>query len=178
MEKHYAIISFGRDKPGIVADLSALILKTDGNIKDSTMSTLHDRFAMIVVVSFPKAVTMESISSSLQVLEKAYDIHIHIEELRDSEMKPPRIGNTKSYLISILGKDRPGIFNKLANKLNSFKANIVSVKTQILEVEQREVYAMVVEIELPLYTQDEEFIFDLKSFGTQIGADLTIKAIG
>ena len=51
----FAVTAIGRDRPGIVAAISAALLELDGNIEDSQMSILRGHFAVMLIVKLPEA---------------------------------------------------------------------------------------------------------------------------
>jgi len=51
MKKYYVLSAIGKDRPGIVADVSELIFECGCNLEDSSMTLLGDHFALLVVLS-------------------------------------------------------------------------------------------------------------------------------
>ena len=49
MERKFVMTVSGKDRPGIVADVSQLIFETNCNLEDSTMTRLADQFAVILL---------------------------------------------------------------------------------------------------------------------------------
>ena len=48
-----AVTAIGRDRPGIVAAITGVLLDAGGNVDDSQMSILHGHFAVMLLVSVP-----------------------------------------------------------------------------------------------------------------------------
>ncbi|MFM8792939.1 MAG: ACT domain-containing protein, partial [Solirubrobacterales bacterium] len=48
-----AVTALGRDRPGIVAGLTGVLVEAGGNVDDSQMSLLHGQFAVMLIVSVP-----------------------------------------------------------------------------------------------------------------------------
>ena len=51
----FAVTAIGRDRPGIVAAISAALLDLEGNIEDSQMAILRGHFAVMLIVKLPDA---------------------------------------------------------------------------------------------------------------------------
>jgi glycine cleavage system transcriptional repressor len=51
MDLRYILTAFGKDRPGVVADVSRIIYEIGGNLEDSTMTRLLDEFAIILLFS-------------------------------------------------------------------------------------------------------------------------------
>src|SRR3954471_6685381 len=71
--RHFALSAVGRDRPGIVAAMSEVLLRHSANIEDSQMSILRGHFAMMLVVAVPEdadaAVMREQLSDAGRSLE-------------------------------------------------------------------------------------------------------------
>ena len=50
----FALSVVGRDRPGIVAEVSRVLFELGCNIEDSTCTILSGQFAMILVIAHPK----------------------------------------------------------------------------------------------------------------------------
>ncbi len=61
-----AVTAIGRDRPGIVAGITAALLEFGGNVDDSQMSILHGQFAVMLIVSVPGDADLEAISGRLE----------------------------------------------------------------------------------------------------------------
>ena len=51
MEKKFIMTAFCKDRPGIVADVSQVIYENGCNLEDSSMTSLSDEFAIILLLS-------------------------------------------------------------------------------------------------------------------------------
>ena len=62
----FAVTAIGRDRPGIVAAISAALLELDGNIEDSQMSILRGHFAVMLIVKLPETADADDLEDGLQ----------------------------------------------------------------------------------------------------------------
>jgi len=125
MQDNYLVISaLGKDQPGIVNELSALILEGGCNIEDSRMAALGEEFAMIVLVS-GKWNSIAKLESSLPHLEKRLDLSI------TTRRTAPRKSNANMlpYAVDVIAMDHPGIVNHLASFLSKRRINIEDMTT-------------------------------------------------
>ncbi len=51
MGNRYIMTAFGKDRVGIVADVTRLLYETDCNLEDTTMSMLADEFTLSLLFS-------------------------------------------------------------------------------------------------------------------------------
>jgi len=122
MNQSLAITAIGADRPGIVNELTEVLLKADLNIEDSRMSVLGGEFAIILLVTG----SSESISKlNKEQLEQSLDLNLLIKPTtRVSKTdKPIR------YHIQVEGMDNPGIVHTLARYLSQQYINIVNMQT-------------------------------------------------
>ena len=51
MQRWFILSAIGKDRPGLVADLSRLVLEADASLEDSRMTILGTDFAVILLCS-------------------------------------------------------------------------------------------------------------------------------
>ncbi|MGZ3592030.1 MAG: ACT domain-containing protein, partial [Thermodesulfobacteriota bacterium] len=51
MKTYFILSAVGKDRPGIVSDVSEVIYDCGGNIEDSSMSLLRNHFALLLLFS-------------------------------------------------------------------------------------------------------------------------------
>jgi glycine cleavage system transcriptional repressor len=62
----FLISLFGKDRPGIVAEVSKVLYQLNLNIEDSSMTRLKGEFTIMLIVSFPTERNEEDILSALE----------------------------------------------------------------------------------------------------------------
>jgi len=124
MKEHLIISAMGTDRPGLVNDLSKLILRANGNIDESRMTVLAGEFAIILQVSG----TRESLIKLEQNLNtKLPEIGLqHISKISHIDPSGQRL---QPYHVNVLAIDNPGIVNQLADFFSAKDINIQSLQT-------------------------------------------------
>ena len=79
MNQSLAITAIGADRPGIVNELTEVLLKADLSIKDSRMSILGGEFAIILLVS-GDAASVSNIINSKDKLEQTLNLSLLIKQ--------------------------------------------------------------------------------------------------
>ncbi len=123
-EDQLVISAIGTDRPGIVNELSQLIVNNHGNIDDSRMTVLGGEFAIILLIS-GSAEELSKIEQTLQQEAEKLQLNIlskHTQPGGEPEKQIP-------YVVEILAMDNPGIVYKLADFLSSRNINIQSMQT-------------------------------------------------
>ncbi len=124
MNKHLVISALGKDRPGIVNDLTKAVLECGGNVEDSRMTVLGGEFALIVLVSGHWS-AVAKLEHQLAALEKKLDLTI---VARHTEPRGTR-ANMVPYVIDVISMDHPGIVHEIAEFFSTRKINIEEMST-------------------------------------------------
>ena len=92
----------GKDRPGLVDDMSAIITQQDGNWLESRITKLSGNFAGIVRVSIPDQ-NFDKLKAGLESIA-CEDFHLSIERLSNAEPGGP----VRELSLEIMGPDHPG----------------------------------------------------------------------
>jgi len=119
------ISALGHDQPGIVDELSRVILDCHCNIVDSRMSVLGGEFAVILLITAPTAQEIEALQAELPRLQDRVGLTIITRETVARAACPGQI----PYDISAVAIDHPGIVHQMARFFSSKGINIESLGT-------------------------------------------------
>ena len=116
--KTYCILSaIGKDRPGIVADVSEVIYECGGNIEDSSMSLLRNHFALLLLFSTDKEEVNQKLSSDLKRLEWEKNLTVFFTPITFEEAHPGHMGESEHFKINTSGIDHAGIVFKVCRLL-------------------------------------------------------------
>ncbi len=124
-EDQLVISAIGTDRPGIVNELSQLIVQNNGNIDDSRMTVLGGEFAIILLISGSK----DELSKIEQTLQQEAD-RLKLNILSKHTRPEGQAEQQLPYVVEVLAMDNPGIVYKLADFLSSRNINIQSMQTE------------------------------------------------
>lgn len=124
MSKHLVITAVGKDRPGIVNDLTRHILDSGCSIADSRMTILGGEFALILLLSG----NWNDIAKIENTLPKAADKLGLSLNFKHTELRPAS-GGLLSYHVDALAIDQPGIVHQVAEFFSSRNINIESLNT-------------------------------------------------
>ncbi len=85
MPKTVILTGVGRDRVGIVAELTHLLFELGCNLLDSSMTLLRGEFAIIVMAELPNSVETRGLEMELARIEKQLGMKIHVRELSHAE---------------------------------------------------------------------------------------------
>jgi glycine cleavage system regulatory protein len=118
--KQLILTIIGKDRPGLVEEISSTLLEHHGNWLTSNLSHLAGQFAGIVQVEIAEEYLQE-IQDALQALP-GLDVTFELGELA------PETPETLNLVIT--GNDRPGIVQELASVIRHKGANITHLNSR------------------------------------------------
>jgi glycine cleavage system transcriptional repressor len=142
-----ALSAVGRDRPGIVAATTAVLLRHEVNVEDSRMSILRGHFAMTLILGVPDAIDRGSLGAELD----AVAAELGLEALTLSAVEPLAEAAPKpSHMVSIYGVDHPGIVHHTTRVLAEHGVNITDLETRLAEGNgEPALYALLIEVAVP-----------------------------
>lgn len=145
--RHLALSAIGRDRPGIVAAVSKVLLDHECNVEDSSMAILRGHFTMTLVVSVPDTADLGLLRHGLDEVRDA----LALEAVTLSEVAEiPEDAAIASHILSVYGTDHPGILHAVATALAEDGVDIVDLTTRVLDEEGRApLYTMILEVAVP-----------------------------
>jgi len=173
--QHFALTIVGRDRPGIVAQVTEILFNLGCNIADSSCSILGGQFAMILIISHPQFTSRDSFGEAFQPLEEA-DLTVALRVLKPGGEVPPHFEG-EICMISVYGADRPGIVYRVAQVLGAKRINITDLNTKLVGSEQRPVYVMIIEAILPAGVSEQEVDVWMTPLREQLQVDINVRTI-
>jgi len=167
--RSYVLALTGRDRPGIVAAVTRVLLDHELNIEDAEMAILRGHFAVMLVLAAPDELDEGVLRDALERVRTDLALEtISLAEVQalEGERAEP------SHAISVYGADHPGIVHGVAEVLADNGVNIVDLSTRVAG----ELYVMLLEVTLPA-TLDEASLQELLDrVAGQQGLDVSVRA--
>lgn len=127
MRKQLVLTASGRDRVGVVDEISALILRHEGNVESSRMVRLGGDFAMLMFVTAPEE-EIDALRTALEDVHYArYDVHTRLSEVEDGEESA-----AIPCAITVLGADHPGIIHQVSRYLAEQGINVETMTTEVV----------------------------------------------
>jgi glycine cleavage system transcriptional repressor len=124
MKKHLVISALGKDRPGIVNQVSRIILDAGCNIEDSRMTVLGGEFALMLLVSGAWN-EIAKLEAQAKTLEKKLDLMISAKTTEPRAVKDKMV----PYTVDVVSMDHPGIVQNVAEFFSSRDINIEDLST-------------------------------------------------
>ncbi|WP_303720223.1 glycine cleavage system protein R [Malonomonas rubra] len=173
--QHFALTIIGRDRPGIVSQVTEILYQLGFNIADSSCSILGGQFSMILIISNPKISSKEDFADAFSPLEES-NLSVFIRTLKPGGEKRPELEGDLC-MISVYGADKPGIVYQVAKVLGERQINITDLNTKLIGADKRPVYVMMIEAMLPEGIEIEtveEWMAELKK---ELQVDISVRSL-
>jgi glycine cleavage system transcriptional repressor len=159
-----AVTVIGHDRPGIIAETTAVLADLGLNIEDSTMTLLRGHFAMTLVTDGPASAA--AVETSLSGLGADGALSVSVREVPQETGTP----SGASYLLSVHGGDRPRIVATLAAEVARVGGNITDLTTRLA----RDLYVLSAEVDLPAGTDAKELASSLREVASGLGVEVSL----
>ena len=141
--RHLALSALGRDRPGIVAAVTAALLRHELNVEDSQMTILRGHFTMVLVLGAPDSLDVAALDGELQEVGRDLGLEaVSLAEVADAGGGHPE----PTHIITVYGADHPGIVHAAARAVADAGANITDLNTRLSEDEGSALYVLMMEV--------------------------------
>ncbi len=166
--------AFGKDRPGIVAEISEIVFENKCNIEDSNMSRLADEFTLILLLAGSEGNLEDKLSRECRRLEREKNIFVFIRPL-EYHIPEKRNGNV-NCIIEIDGVDQAGIVFKASRLLADNNINIETLKSQkkYSPNSGTPLYSMEIQAYRPDSISNEELEDALDSLANELNVDINL----
>lgn len=177
MKTYFILSAIGRDRLGIVADVSEVIYECGGNIEDSSMSLLRNHFALLLLFSTEREEVNQKLSSGLKRLEWEKNLTVFYSPITLGEAHPIVKEETDHFKITTSGVDHAGIVFRVCRLLADREINIVDMEThRVLSAESgTPLFEMDIDIEVPQSISEQGLREDLHQLANELMIDLVLK---
>jgi glycine cleavage system transcriptional repressor len=125
-EKNYLVLTaVGPDRPGLVNEISSLVLAAGANLEDSRMAILGGEFALLMLVS-GEAKAVAAVEQSAAELGNRLGLRVLTKPT-----SPQTARDFLPYQIRVTGVDRPGIVQRVAAVLAGRGVNVASLESRL-----------------------------------------------
>jgi glycine cleavage system transcriptional repressor len=124
------LVATGADRPGVVDEVSLFLLDRGGNIRDSKMTNLGGRFAIIAEINGSE----EALARIRRELpEIGHQLHMHLELHAEDQHAVQAYRNTAPHRLIASGKDQAGVLYRMSHLLRVLNINIDDIRSTLGE---------------------------------------------
>lgn len=173
MGEKYILTAFGKDRPGIVADVTEVLFEMGCNLEDSTMALLGGEFTLILIFEGPDGNDIhKKLEMDLRRLERDKGLSAF---LRPAEPPAEKTVPMALHTIHVEGVDQAGIVYKVSRYLADLGVNIVDLKSRQRYMPQSGAtfYTMEILVEVPKSVSLDAFDEGLSKVGEALNLEVT-----
>jgi glycine cleavage system transcriptional repressor len=162
-----AITVVGRDRPGIIADVSSALARLGLNLTDSTMTLLRGHFAMTLICI--GTVDETDVLNALRPLSGDGGL------LATVHLVPPEPSAGSGgapYTLLVHGADRLGIVAAVTGVLAEVGGNVTDLTTRLSGT----LYLLSAEIDVPSSTDFDELLSKLDEVADRLGVEVSLRS--
>lgn len=156
----YILSVAARDRSGIIAELSGALFELGGNILSATQTVLHDYFAMMILCALDETVDPEAIRNKLDE-RIGSEFNLYIAKRKPSVVES---GQTMTFVITLIGPNKPGVLHALTSYLASKRVNIDDLRCQTTEGE----FVVICQVSVPNEIDVSTLQADLEKSGHKL----------
>ncbi|MFZ0451473.1 MAG: ACT domain-containing protein [Desulfatiglandaceae bacterium] len=175
MKKRFIMTAFGKDRPGILAEVSQVVYENGCNLEDSTMTILADEFAMILLLEGREEGQLEKrLLSDCRRLEREKGISAFVHEVVGEKRTAQK--ETSLYVLRVEGLDQAGIVYKISRYLADHHINVSNLNSRMdySPDSGAAIYTMEIQIEVPAGMTENDLDSGLTQVGNALNVDISL----
>lgn len=171
-KKWFAMAAIGRDRPGIVADLSECVYECGCNLEDASMTMLGSEFATLMLVSGTDADLREKLYEATKRLEWERHLTIFLRPVEG----PAALSDGSDYSLTAVGIDKAGIVAGVSRVLSDHEVLITDLIGEATPVAESgtPLYTLNIRMKIPGQTRLPDLQADLDSVAARLSIEITM----
>lgn len=164
--RELAVTVIGHDRPGIIADIAAVLADLKVNLTDSTMTLLRGHFAMMLIChGGPSAA---EVKRHLAPMARDGELTVSVREVAPEPATAPQ---GQRHVLTVHGADRLGIVAALTRVVADAGGNIADLTTRLAG----DLYVLVAEVDLPADADGPALAERLAAAATRLGVEAGLR---
>ena len=174
MQTRYIMTAFGKDRPGIVADVTEILYDNGCNLEDTSMSMLSDEFTINLLFSSSNNGIEAILEKECTALEQQKNISAFIRPIQPVQQEIRK--KLPLCTIHVEGLDQAGIVYNISRYLSDNQLNIVDLKSTVKATPESgtALYLMDIHIQLPESSSITSIGDALNAVAEEINVDITV----
>lgn len=171
----FLLMGSGRDRLGIVKDVTGVIYSLSGNVLDSRMTKLAGEFGLMMLVTIPTE-DVEATKRALENKVQQYGFQLTTKEVTDVQ-SAFNVEDHYSCSIVLQGADHPGILHHLTHFLTYVGVNIATMHTshEIAPMGGSVLFRLEAEVNVPALVSFDSLANKLADIEQKEGVSITLK---
>ena len=174
MGQRFIMTAFGKDRPGIAADVTQILYENGCNLEDTSMTLLAGEFTLILLFTAGSADVAGPLSKACRRLEQEKNISAFLRPLESQ--KPVEFDGFLTRYLHVEGLDQAGIVYNVSRFLADNRINIVDLKSTVTASPESgtAMYMMDIVVQIPEGTAMEPVTEGLRAVADKLNVDITL----
>jgi glycine cleavage system transcriptional repressor len=166
--------AFGKDRPGIVADVTEILYEYGCNLEDTSMTLLAGEFTLILLFTAESEKVADTLSKACRRLEQEKGISAFLRPLAPRKTVTPSSGFF-THTLHVEGMDQAGIVYKVSRFLSDNRINITDLKSTVKASPESgtALYVMDIRVQIPESTPMGPVKKGLSAVADDLNVDIT-----
>lgn len=173
----FAIAAIGRDRPGIVAELSELVYASGCNLEDASMTMLGNEFATLMLVSGVGEQLAADLSDRARKLEWERHLTIFVRPVERPTGESAALAGGRQLALTAQGVDKAGIVAGVARCLADRGILINDLRGRIAPMPQSgtPLYTLTLRMSAPPELDLDNLRSTLATVGERLSVEITVR---
>ena len=172
---HRMIISvLGKDRPGIIAIVTKVMLEQDFNIEDVSQTILQNQFSGSFIATGPRSVSAADLQDTFEKRTSGFDLHFHVREMGSSAITWTTC-DCDPFIITTRGPDRKGLVAGVTDLLAAHNVNVTQLRAVFRGGDDPERNIMIYEVDIPRDIDHQALRKSLLEKGHELGLQISIQ---
>lgn len=177
MSGYFVLSAVGRNRPGIVAEVSEIVFEAGCNVEDSRMAILGDQFTLMILLSGEGPGVGECLEEGCQRLQEGKeDLDVHLKPSGSGGSGPASRELDYDHEVRVVGLDRAGIVYHTAKLLAAKGIDIGELETRIDPAPESgsPVFTMRAELALPEEVDPKSLRRELDTLADDLRVEISL----
>ena len=173
MEKVVVTI-VGPDRPGIIAAVSGLLYRLEGNLENVSQTILQSVFTGTFIVSLPGGISRDKLRADIKEVVMPMGLMAHVDPfvMPDEGLAPP---NSDPYVITTRGPDQKGLVARFTAILAGYQANVSTLQAVFKGGDDPDDNIMIYEVDVPRSVDRQALHNDLRAKADELNLIVNIQ---
>lgn len=174
MHQRYIMTAFGKDRPGIVAEVTRILYANGCNLEDTSMSMLADEFTINLLFSSSGRFSEAQLLEECSLLEERQGIAAFIRPVK--ARRPSSGASAALCTLHVEGLDQAGIVYKVSQFLADHALNIVNLKSTVKSTPESgtSLYLMDMQVQIPATSSMENLQAGVNRVAEELNVEISV----
>jgi glycine cleavage system transcriptional repressor len=172
VRKQLVLTASGRDRPGILEEVTRLIVRHAGNVESGRFQRLGGDFAMLMFVTAPE----EEIRALRKALDELHFVKYDVQTRLTEAAVPEEESGGTTCAITVVGADHMGIIYEVTHYLADQGINVETMTTEVVAAPMSgsPLFTMSAVVRVPPKLSIDDLREALEYIGDEVGVDTQV----